>query len=65
VVSDKRTWNQKPVSLDGRISSDGRLVWKTPESLLSAAVKSIGKIIIRVRHKMNIRFERDLRILSI
>jgi hypothetical protein len=27
---------QKPVSLDGRISSDGRLVWKTPESLLSA-----------------------------
>ncbi len=34
---------QKPVSLDGRISSDGRLVWKMPEASLSACCESDEK----------------------
>jgi hypothetical protein len=33
----------KPINLSGRISSDGRLVWKTPEASLSACCESNEK----------------------
>ncbi|UOA10449.1 hypothetical protein [Methylobacter sp. S3L5C] len=33
----------KPVNLNGRISSDGRLVWKTPKASLSACCESDEK----------------------
>jgi hypothetical protein len=34
---------QSPVSLDGRISGNGKLVWKTPESSLSACCETHGR----------------------